>query len=136
MAAAAVGLGGLSALPVALASQAAWPARAGFFVQGLVWLALLAAAIMAILRGNRGAHGALMLAMAAVASGAVWLRLTVAAAVGLDLPFETVYALAAWACWMVPLAIYSAAALRPGFGAARVLAAGRRSSTSFRNRPV
>jgi hypothetical protein len=105
MAAVAVCLGGLSALPVALASKASLAARAGFFVQGLVWLALLAAAIVAIRRGRPAAHGWLMLGMAGVATGAVWLRLTLAAAVAADLPFETVYGLAAWLCWSVPLAI-------------------------------
>jgi hypothetical protein len=104
-AAIAVCLGGLSALSVALASEASWPARAGFFAQGLVWLGLLAGAILAIRRGDRRTHGLLMLAMAAVASGAVWLRLTVAATVALDLPFATVYALAAWLCWMAPLVL-------------------------------
>jgi hypothetical protein len=108
MAAIAVCLGGVAALPVALASEASWPARAGFFVQGLVWLALLVAAILAIRRGQRSVHGALMLAMTAVASGAMWLRVAVAAALALDLPFDTVYALAAWLCWMAPLAIVAA----------------------------
>lgn len=45
----------------------------------------------------------LMLAVAAVASAALWLRLASWTAVKLGLPFEAVYALAAWLSWMVPL---------------------------------
>jgi hypothetical protein len=105
MAAVAVVVGGMAALAVALASEASTAARAGFFVQGVVWLALLALAVIAIRRGERTRHACMMMAMAAVASGAIWLRLVIVAARGAALPFETVYAVAAWACWLVPLII-------------------------------
>ena len=105
IAAAAVIVGGLTALPVALASEATAVARAGLFTQGLVWLALLAAAVAAIRCGEVGRHARCMLAMAAVASGAVWLRLVMFAANAAGLPFEPVYAAATWACWLIPLAI-------------------------------
>jgi uncharacterized membrane protein len=100
-----VAVGGASALLVALASEATIVARAGFFVQGVVWLALLAAALIAIRRGNVARHARLMIAMAAVASGAIWLRLVMYGAVSAGLPFDPVYAAAAWACWMAPLAL-------------------------------
>jgi|SRR5262245_7050900 len=100
-----VAAGGASALLVALASDATATARAGFFVQGVVWLTLLAAAFIAIRRGNVARHAQLMIAMAAVASGAVWLRLTLYGAVSAGLPFDPVYAVAAWACWTVPLGL-------------------------------
>jgi uncharacterized membrane protein YozB (DUF420 family) len=105
IAAACVCVGAVTALAVALASEASLAVRAGFFVQGIVWLALLVAAVAAIRRGERARHARLMLAMAAVASGAVLLRLALAGAIALNLPYETVYAVAAWACWIVPLAI-------------------------------
>jgi hypothetical protein len=98
-------VGGFTALFVALASEASVAARAGFFAQGLAWLALVAAAVAAIRCGDRALHIRLMMAMACVASGALWLRVVVAGAVALNLPFETVYAVAAWACWLIPLAI-------------------------------
>jgi predicted membrane protein DUF2306 len=104
-----VAAGGASALVVALASEATAVARAGFFVQGVVWLALLAAAFTAIRCGNVARHARLMIAMAAVASGAIWLRLVIYSAVAADLPFDTVYAAAAWACWMVPLGLAAVA---------------------------
>jgi hypothetical protein len=105
MAAVCVVIGGLTALLVALASEASAAARAGFFVQGLVWLAALTTAIVAIRRGDRMRHARLMIAMAGVASGALWLRLVMAGAVVFGWPFEPVYAVAAWMCWLIPLAI-------------------------------
>ena len=98
-------VGSLTGMVVAVASEATLIARAGFFAQGLVWFALLVAAIAAIRCGHRALHVRLMIAMACVASGAVWLRLVAAGVVALKLPFDDVYAAAAWACWLVPLAI-------------------------------
>jgi len=101
-------VGGLTALPVALASEAVAAARVGLFAQGLVWLALIIMAVAAIRRGDAARHAALMVAMAAVTSGAVWLRLVMAIAAAVNLPFEATYGVAAWACWMVPLALTQA----------------------------
>jgi hypothetical protein len=100
-----VAVGGTTALLVALASEATIVARAGLFAQGLVWLALLALAVVAIRCGAVTQHARLMIAMAAVASGAIWLRLVVYAAVSAGLPFDSVYAVATWACWLVPLVL-------------------------------
>lgn len=102
-AAVCVVVGGLTALLVALASEASALARAGFFTQGVTWLALVAAAVTAIRRGDRTRHARLMIAMAAVASGALWLRLVMIVAAETGLPIETIYGLAAWACWLIPL---------------------------------
>jgi hypothetical protein len=105
LAAVAVAVGGCAAVPVALASEATAAARAGFATQGLVWLALLVAAVTAIRQGRKSRHAALMIAMAAVASGAIWLRLAMAAVNAAELPFDHAYAVAAWMCWLVPLAL-------------------------------
>ena len=80
-------------------------ARAGFFVQGLVWLYLFGSAFIAIRQRNIGRHAHLMMAMVAVTTGAVWFRVITGAAIVLRLPFDPVYALAAWIGWMVPLGI-------------------------------
>jgi hypothetical protein len=104
-AATCVAVGGATALMVALASEAGGATRAGFFTQGLVWLALVSLAVGAIRRGEFARHARLMLAMAAVASGALWLRLLMAGVTAAQWPFETVYAIASWACWLVPLGI-------------------------------
>lgn len=97
--------GGLTAMPVAIFSHSTVMARAGFTAQGIVWMLLLAAGIAAIRRGERERHVRLMLTMAAVTTGAVWFRVVTGSAIWLELPFETTYALAAWLCWLVPLAI-------------------------------
>lgn len=98
-------LGALTSLPVAAASHSVAMARAGFFAQGLVWLALIALGVIAVRRRQFAHHAQLMLAMAAVASGALWVRLTTAAATTCDLPFDPVYGCVAWLGWMVPLAV-------------------------------
>jgi len=103
--AAAVVLGGVTALPVALASEATTVARAGLFAQGVVWLVLLVLAVAAIRRAEVTRHARCMLAMAAVASGAIWLRLTTFAATSAGLPFDQVYAAGSWACWLLPLGL-------------------------------
>jgi hypothetical protein len=97
-------IGGLTALPVAVMSHSTPWARAGFFVQGLVWLYLLGAACAAIRVRDIRRHAKLMIAMAAVTTGAVWFRVLTGAAIALHLPFEPVYALSAWMGWMAPLA--------------------------------
>ena len=98
--------GGATALPVALASEAHWLARAGFLVQALAWVALALAGVRAIRRGERARHMWLMLAVTAIASGAVWLRLATWLAVRWSerFDFHAVYALGAWLSWMMPLA--------------------------------
>jgi hypothetical protein len=100
-------LGGITSLPVALASHSVAMARAGFFAQGLVWLALIALGVSAIRQRRFSDHARLMLAMAGVASGALWVRLTTAVTTSYDLPFDQVYGCVAWLGWMVPLAVVS-----------------------------
>lgn len=98
-------LGALTSLPVALYSHSVVAARMGFLAQGIVWLTLIALGILAV-RGRRHAdHARLMLMMAAVASGALWVRLTTTVATGYHLPFDHVYGCAAWLGWLVPLAV-------------------------------
>lgn len=98
-------LGGLTALPVAIFSHSDLVARAGFFVQGVVWLTLFAFGVAAIRTGRRDRHRTLMLAMVAVTTGAVWFRVITGTAIVLRLPFEPVYAAAAWVAWIIPLAL-------------------------------
>lgn len=105
IAAVCVLMGALTSLPVALASDSVAMARAGFLAQGLVWLALIGAGYQAIRQRRVQDHARLMLAMAAVASGAIWVRLTTAVATGWQLPFDPIYGCVAWAGWLVPLAL-------------------------------
>jgi hypothetical protein len=103
LAALCVVAGALTALPVAISSESVAMARAGFFAQGIVWLSLLIAGVRAIRERRVGDHMRFMLAMAGVATGAIWVRMTTTAATAWDLPFDALYASAAWAGWMVPM---------------------------------
>ncbi len=105
VAAAAVVLGALTSLPVAVMSDSVAMARAGFFAQGVVWLALIVAGVSAIRRRKVADHARLMLAMAAVASGAIWVRVATTIVTSWQLPFDPVYGCVAWAGWLVPLAL-------------------------------
>jgi hypothetical protein len=98
-------LGALTSLPVALYSHSVLAARLGFLAQGVVWLGLIALGIAAVRGRNFAGHARLMLMMAAVASGALWVRLTTTVATGYDLPFDAVYGTAAWLGWLIPLAV-------------------------------
>ena len=80
VAAVAVVVGGLTALPVAVVSHSPALARSGLFMQGIVWLALIGAGFGAIRAGRYRQHAKCMVAMAAVASGALWVRLVTAVA--------------------------------------------------------
>ncbi len=108
---------GLSALPVALASPATATARMGFFVQGCVWLALLAVGIWAIRRKAIRVHALAMILMTAVAAGAIVLRglLVVQAELFPDADFDTAYAGMAWASWLLPLGLILAWGLARAF---------------------
>jgi hypothetical protein len=76
-----------------------------------------------------------MLGVAAVASGAIWLRLASWAAVKLALPFDTAYSLAAWLSWLLPLgAVYILARHRAGDRVHRAQAA--RSARQLRTATI
>lgn len=98
-------IGGLTALPVAILSSSGEMARAGFFVQGLVWLALFWRGWRAIRGRDRRRHAEAMLAMTAVTTGAVWFRVITGTAILTGAPFEASYAFAAWAGWLIPLSL-------------------------------
>jgi len=108
LAAAAVVVGALTSLPVAIASDSVVAARLGFLAQGLVWLCLIVVGVMSARRRQLARHAQTMLAMAAVASGALWVRVVTAIATSYALPFDPVYGCVAWAGWLVPLALVSA----------------------------
>lgn len=95
-------IGAVTALPVAVASEAAGMARAGFFVQGLAWMGCILTGVAAIRAGDLGRHRRWMLLGTAVATGAIWLRLASWVTVALDGPFAAVYAASAWLAWVLP----------------------------------
>lgn len=97
--------GGLTALPVAIFSHSSEIARAGFFAQGVVWMALFALGYAAIRARQRYRHRVMMLAMVAVTTGAVWFRLMIGSAIAFALPFDAIYAASAWLAWIIPLTL-------------------------------
>lgn len=106
LAAAAMAIAALTAVPVALASDANITARAGFLVQALAWLGCLVAGVRAIRGADAAAHRAAMLLATAIASGATVQRLMLwARAVFWPWSdFDAAYGAIVWASWLVPLA--------------------------------
>jgi hypothetical protein len=97
--------GALTSFPVAYESTSVFAARLGFAAQGVVWLTLIIEGVRAIRNKQRARHATLMLSMAAVASGAIWVRLTTAIVTSWNLPFDPIYACATWLGWLIPLAL-------------------------------
>jgi uncharacterized membrane protein len=97
--------GALSALPTALASVATPLARAGFFTQGVLTAYFLAAGFRAIQRKDRVGHRQRMLCAAALASGAIVLRLMLYCAGSLELDPKAAYAVIAWTSWGLPVSL-------------------------------
>ena len=102
----AIALAALTAVPVALASDANITARAGFLVQALAWLGCLVAGVRAIRGADTAAHRAAMLLATAIASGATVQRLMLwARAVFWPWSdFDAAYGAIVWASWLAPLA--------------------------------
>ena len=105
VAAADVVVAGLTAFPVALAAPVTFGSSAGFAMQALVWLALLATGIWHIRHGHVAQHRAAMLMMAAVTSGALFFRVDLALwkMLGWHSGFNQFYAMNAWIAWIMPL---------------------------------
>jgi uncharacterized membrane protein YozB (DUF420 family) len=96
---------GLTALPTALASVATPFVRAGFFTQGILMIYFLATGFRAIRRKDRAGHRRRMLCAAAVASGAIVLRLMLYCAGSLELEPEAAYTAIAWTSWTIPVCL-------------------------------
>lgn len=98
---------GITAIPVALTAPVAPLAAAGFSVQGVVWLGLIARGIWHIKHSDIRQHRNAMLMMAAVTSGALFFRIYLAlwAIYGSPAGFKTFYAFDAWAAWALPLVV-------------------------------
>ncbi|WP_176399807.1 DUF2306 domain-containing protein [Novosphingobium sp. B 225] len=100
-----VALAGLTAFPVAWVQPVTIASAMGFSAQGLLWLVLLGLGLRSIRRGNRAAHRACMLLMAAATSGAVFFRVYLAlfAIYGSYRYYTWFYACDAWLAWGLPV---------------------------------
>ena len=93
----------LTAMPTALSSLAPKMAKIGFMAQGIATLVCLYCGTIAIRRGRLEQHCAWMQSAAAIAFGAVVLRLMLIAADGAGISPERAYSTSAWLCWLLPL---------------------------------
>lgn len=101
----AILVGGLSGLALAQHAQGGWPSRIGFSLLALLWLGITAQGLRYALAGQFARHRRWMAYSIALTAGAVSLRLMLAAGALWQLPFMTVYVTAAWASWLLNLAL-------------------------------
>ena len=125
-----VSIAGVTALPVAWVSPVSRWSGAGFGVQALVWISLLALGIWHIRNHRRAKHRAAMQMMTATASGAIFFRIYLAlwAILGDPRDFVLFYSLDAWLAWLGPLTLTAwwLRHERKGFAPARQSATAKR----------
>uniref|UniRef100_A0A8J8AW76 DUF2306 domain-containing protein n=1 Tax=Coralloluteibacterium stylophorae TaxID=1776034 RepID=A0A8J8AW76_9GAMM len=102
---AAVAIGAVSGLSLAANAQGGAVARAGFAVLSLLWPLVTAVAIAAAIRTDTVAHRRWMTRSVALTTGAITLRLMLAAALLLQWPMMQVYVVAAWLSWLINLVV-------------------------------
>ena len=97
-------IGGLTGLWLAFYTPGGLAATSGFFLLAVLWLWTGAQAWRAVLAGDYAIHRAWMMRSYALTFGAVTLRIYLGLGVPLaGIPFDQVYAMAAWASWVVNL---------------------------------
>ncbi len=109
--AAAVLVGWLASMIVALHAQTGFYAAAGFLALGLCWITATASAIWKVMHGDIAAHRRWMIRSYALTAAGITLRLYLGTALALQLPFVVAYPIIAWACW-VPNALVAEIILR------------------------
>jgi uncharacterized membrane protein len=134
----AILVAGVSGLSLAQHAQGGWPSRTGFSVLSLLWLAVTANGIRLAMLGERARHRTWM-AYGVALTSSVTLRVMLGLGIGpLQLPFMTVYVLAAWGSWLFNLAACACwlrfRRLHPG--AARRVRGGGGGSHSACRRPA
>lgn len=98
-------VGGLGGASLALDAHGGPVARTGFSVLAVLWLSVTAIGLRHALVRDFARHRRWMVHSLAMAFGAVTLRIILFTGIGpLGLPFETVYAFAAWASWLLNMA--------------------------------
>lgn len=102
----AILIGAISGLSLAAHAQGGWPSRIGFSLLSVLWLGVTANGIRLAVRGDLARHRRWMAYSIAMTSAAVTLRLILGVGAGLlQLPFMPVYVTAAWASWLLNLAV-------------------------------
>lgn len=98
-------VGGIGALALAPRAQGGWPSATAFTLLGLIWIGVTAAGVAYAVAGDYARHRAWMCRSVALTTAAVTLRLMLGAGMAAGLPFLSVYITAAWASWLLNLAI-------------------------------
>ena len=92
----------------------------GFAILALLWLATMSLGVAAAVRRDFAAHRRWMLRCMALTTAAITLRIMLGVGAGaLRLPFDAVYITAAWASWIVNLAVVEAWLRWPAWRARR-----------------
>lgn len=92
-------LAGISALLLAITSEAGPIAAAGFGLLAILWLAITARAVQLAMQRRIAEHRRWMIRSAALTLAAVTLRIYLPIGIPL-LGFELAYVLVSWACWV------------------------------------
>lgn len=106
-------LGGLTALPLAAASDGGLVAHLGFGLLGLLWLVSTAIALVHIRARRVAEHRRWMLRSFMLTAGGITLRLQIVMGNLLDVPIEAYYTALAWTSWL-PQALWLEWWLRSG----------------------
>lgn len=101
----AIVIGAISGLSLAQDAQGGWPSRIGFSLLSVLWLAITVNGVRLAMAGDLAGHRRWMACSIALTSAAVTLRLILAVGGILQLPFMPVYITAAWASWLLNLAL-------------------------------
>lgn len=96
---AAVAIGWIASIPVALHAQTGLLASAGFLSLGLCWISATTIGLLTILRGRVADHRRWMIRSYALTAAAITLRIYLGTAATLHLPFNLAYPAIAWLCW-------------------------------------
>ena len=111
---AAVLAGGASGLSLAFDAQGGAASGTGFALLALLWVAITVRGVLFAMAGDIARHRRWMCRSLALTFAAVTLRVMLAVGPGmLGLPFLPVYITAAWASWLVNLAVCEAILRRP-----------------------
>lgn len=97
---------GVTGLWLAFYTPGGFAATTGFFVLAVLWLVTGSLALRAALKKEFAVHRAWMMRSYALTFGAVTLRIYLGLGVPVGgIPFEQVYAMAAWASWVINLLV-------------------------------
>ena len=101
-------VGGLAAMPIALASTAGPIVQSGLFVLAIFWLVINSNGWRLAVAGRIAEHKAWMVRSFALTFAAVTLRLTIVMLPRLGVSFMTAYRLSAWSAWVPNLLLVEA----------------------------